>query len=205
MASVDQTLYVTGNSIKVGDMKFVLGEDIQLFKTDLKEIQDKPLEVSIDKIRRIYNGLGFKEIGCEDTSFGYGKSAAMVKHLIDDCDENEGDLYNVMKSIAPKKTTIHYTSIVSFKNEKYEALFECVMLCELCPRTAKGMIDPFAIPISVTVTQYVNGEKTVLIENQQIENPSRLSIAQQPDSRHLIHPRYFALNAYNHWKKSLSA
>jgi len=201
MASLDNTLYVTGNSIKVADMKSVLGENIQLFKTDLKEIQDKPLEVSIDKIRRIYHGLGSKEVGCEDTSFGYAKSTTMVKHLIDDCEENDGDLYNVMKAIAPKKNTIHYTSIVSFKNETYEALFECIMLCELCPRSGKGTIDPFAIPISVTVTQYVNGEKTVLIENQPIENPSRLSIAQQPQNRPLVHPRYFALNAYNHWKK----
>jgi hypothetical protein len=201
MAAIDDTLYVTGNSIKVADMKRVLGEDIKLFKTDTDEIQATPFNVSIDKIRRIHNELGFKPVGCEDTSFGFGKLAAMVKHVIDACEENEGDLYNVIKSIAPKKTTVDYTSIVSFKNENYEALFECRMTCRLCPRSGKGMIDPFAIPIEYTVTQYINGEKTVLVENQQIENPAGLSIAEQPENRHLVHPRQFALNAYNHWKK----
>lgn len=202
MASIDETLYVTGNSIKVADMKFVLGEDIQLFKTDIVEIQAKPLDVSIDKIGRIYNELGFKEVVCEDTSFGFGKLSAMVKHLIDACEEYEGDLYNVMKSISPKVQQVPYTSIVSFKNDRFEALFECVMICDLCPRSAKGMIDPFAIPIRYSVTQYINGERTVLIENQEIPNPENRSIAQQPENRGLVHPRHFALRAYNNWKKT---
>ncbi len=203
MTSIDRTLYVTGNSIKVGDMKRVLGEDIQLFKTDVDEIQANSLDVSKDKIRRIHTESGLKEVGCEDTSFGYGKLASMIKHVIDACDENKGDLYNVMKAIAPNDTIVNYTSIVSFKNESNEAFFECTMVCELCPRSGKGTIDPFAIPIEFTLKQYVNGVITVLTENQKIDNPEKRSIAQQPDNRHLVHPRYFALRAYNEWKKLL--
>lgn len=203
MTSIDKTLYVTGNSIKVADMKRVLGEDIQLFKIDIDEIQENSLEVSKDKIRRIYTESGFKQVACEDTSFGYGKLSSMIKHVIDACDENGGDLYNVMKAIAPKVNTVAYTSITSFKNKDYEAFFECEMICELCPRTGKGMIDPFAIPIEYTLKQYVNGEMTVLIQNQKIDNPGKLSIAQQPENRHLIHPRYFSLQAYNQWKSTI--
>lgn len=199
MSTKDNTMYVTGNSIKVADMKNVLGEDISLFKTDTDEIQGKPFKVSEDKIRKIYSEKGGKTVACEDTSFGFGKLASVVKDVVDTCTLYQGDLYNVMKAIAPKETIVEYTSIVSFKNSEYEALFECIMLCELCPRSAPGGIDPFAIPLKYTVNQYINGQRTILVENQTIDNPHGLSIAQQPENRTNCHPRYFALRAYHQW------
>jgi hypothetical protein len=194
-------MYVTGNSIKVGDMQAVLGKDISLFKTEIKEMQGKPFDVSLDKIRTLHSNCEFKAVACEDTTFGHGKVASVVKDIIDVCNENEGDLYNVIKAMAPKLENVKYTSIMSFKDDVHEALFVCEMLCLLCTRSGKGMIDPFAIPLECTVTQYVNGEKTVLIENQKIDNPDKLSIAQQAKNRHLIHPRYFSLMAYIQWRQ----
>lgn len=202
MATQDKTMYVTGNSIKVEDMKAVLSEDISLFKTEIAEIQGKPFDVSLDKIRTIYSKVAFKAIACEDTSFGHGKVASVVKDIIDECNENGGDLYNVIKAMAPNVADVKYTSIVSYKDNSHEALFECEMLCTLCPRSGKGTIDPFAIPLECTVTQYINGQKTVLIEKHKIDNPDKLSIAQQPEKRHLIHPRYFSLIAYKQWFRS---
>ena len=202
MATQDNTLYVTGNSIKVGDMQAVLGEVISLFDTKPAEIQGKPFDVSLDKIRTIHSKCGFKSVACEDTSFGHGRVASVVKDIIEVCGENEGDLYNVIKAMAPKLENVKYTSIMSYKDDHYEALFECEMLCKLCPRSGKGMIDPFAIPLECTVTQYVNGEKTVLIDRQPIDNPDKLSIAQQPLLRELLHPRRFSLRAYDKWRTS---
>ena len=199
MTTQNNTMYVTGNTIKVGDMKNVLGEDISLFKPNIDEIQGKPLKVSEDKIRKIYLEKGSKSVACEDTSFGFGRLATVVKDFVDTCEQYEGDLYNVMKAIAPKETIVEYTSIVSFKNSEYEAIFECVMRCKLCPRTGKGGIDPFAIPLECSVIQYINGERSTLVENQIIHNPKELSIAQQPEFRHLVHPRYYSLRAYKQW------
>ena len=204
MASKDNTLYVTGNSIKVGDMHAVLGQGISLFETKIAEIQGKPFDVSLDKIRTIHANCGFKAVSCEDTSFGHGKVASVVKDIIEECNEHEGDLYNVMKAMAPKLENVKYTSIMSFKDDHYEALFECEMLCKLCPRTGKGMIDPFGIPLECTVTQYINGERTVLIDRQPIDNPEKLSISQQPLLRDQVHPRRFSLRAYKQWRQSLS-
>jgi hypothetical protein len=201
MTTQNNTMYVTGNTIKVGDMKNVLGEDILLFKPNIDEIQGKPLKVSEDKIRKIYLEKGSNAVACEDTTFGHGKVASVVKDIIDVCDENGGDLYNVIKAMAPNIENVKYTSIMSFKDDVNEALFECEMLCKLCPRSGNGTIDPFAIPLECTVTQYVNGQKTVLIENQKIDNPEKLSIAQQSGKRHLIHPRYFSLMAYSQWQQ----
>lgn len=201
MSINDKVMYVTGNSIKVGDMQAILGKDILLFKTEIKEMQGKPFDVSLDKIRNLHSKCGYKAVACEDTTFGHGKVASVVKDIIDVCDENEGDLYNVIKAMAPKIENVKYTSIMSFKDDVNEALFECEMLCKLCPRSGKGTIDPFAIPIELSVSQYVNGQKTVLIENQKIDNPEKLSIAQQPNKRHLIHPRYFSLMAYIQWRQ----
>jgi hypothetical protein len=204
MANTDDTKYVTGNSIKVEDMKAVLGEDISLFNTKINEIQGKPFDVSLEKIRTIYSNCAFKAVACEDTSFGHGKVASVVKDIIETCNENEGDLYNVIKAMAPKVENVKYTSIMSFKDDTFEALFECEMLCQLCSRSGKGTIDPFAIPLEYTVTQHVNGQKTVLIENQKIDNPEKLSISQQTLLRKFIHPRYFSLRAYDQWRRSLS-
>ena len=199
MDNLNKTMYVTGNSIKVEDMRKVLGENIDLFKTNVEEIQGNPLRVSEDKIRKIFLEKGSVDVACEDTSFGHGKLAVVVKDFVETCSLYEGDLFNVMKAIAPKETNVDYTSILSFKNSSYEAFFECVMVCELCPRTAKGGIDPFAIPIEFTLVQHINGVRTVLIEKQKIDNPNKQSIAQQPEKRDLIHPRYFALRAYYEW------
>ena len=203
MATIYETKYVTGNSIKVEDMKAVLGEDISLFNTDINEKQGKPFDVSLDKIRTIWESCAFKAVACEDTSFGHGKVASVVKDIIEICNENEGDLYNTIKAMAPKVENVKYTSIMSFKDDTHEALFECEMICKLCTRSGKGTIDPFAIPLECTVTQYINGEKTVLIENQKIDNPEKLSISQQPLLRKFIHPRYFSLRAYDQWRRSL--
>ena len=199
MATKDTTMYVTGNSIKIGDMKNVLGEDISLFKTGINEIQGEPLKVAEDKIRRIYSEKEGGTVACEDTSFGHGKVASVVKDIIEVCNENEGDLYNAIKAMAPKVENVKYTSIMSFKDDHHEALFECEMLCKLCPRSANGMIDPFAIPLECTVRQYINGERTVLIDRQPIDNPQKLSIAQMPDIRDQVHPRRFSLKAYRQW------
>ena len=204
MANHDDTSYVTGNSIKVGDMHAVLGEGISLFDTKIDEIQGKPVDVSLDKIRRIHAKCGFlravRGVSCEDTSFGHGRVASVVKDIIEVCGENEGDLYNVIKAMAPKLENVKYTSIMSYKDDHNEALFECEMLCKLCPRSAKGLIDPFAIPLECTVTQYINGERTVLIDQQPIDNPEKLSISQQPLLRDQLHPRRFSLRAYNQWR-----
>jgi hypothetical protein len=204
MATTDETMYVTGNSIKVGDMHAVLGEGISLFETEIAEKQGKPFDVSLDKIRNIHSKCGLKAVSCEDTSFGHGKVASVVKDIIEVCNENEGDLYNAIKAMAPKLENVKYTSIMSFKDDLYEALFECEMLCKLCPRSGKGTIDPFAIPLECTVTQYINGERTVLIDRQLIDNPEKLSISQQQLLRDQVHPRRFSLRAYKQWRDSLS-
>ena len=203
MATVDTTLYVSGNKIKLADMKRVLGDDISTFNADVDEIQKGSFDVSVDKIRKIYALNGCKPVGCEDTSFGVGVLAAMIKHVIDECENNEGDLYNVLKAIAPKRKYFDYTSIFAFKSETYEAFFECRMKCEICPRSKPGLIDPFAIPVEYTLTQYVNGVKTVLCDGVKLDNPDKQSIAQQPDKRHLLHPRYIAVSAYSNWRKTI--
>jgi hypothetical protein len=201
MAFQDNTMYITGNSIKVQDMKAVLGDGIALFDTKIQEIQGEPFDVSLDKIRTVCSKSGYDAIACEDTSFGHGRVASVVKDIIETCNANEGDLYNVIKAMAPKQENVKYTSILAFKDGKDEALFVCEMLCKLCPRTGTGMIDPFAIPLECTVVQFVNGHKTIVIDKQIIDNPEQLSIAQQPKMRSQIHPRYFALRAYDQWRR----
>lgn len=202
MTTQEDTLYVTGNKIKVADLKRILGDHISTFETGIKEIQGIPLDVSLDKISKIYAEQGGRAVGCEDTSFGTGELASNIKQVTTACENNEGDLYNVMRALAPKRQYFDYTSIFSFKNRTYEAIFECIMKCEICPRSAPGMIDPFAIPISYNLIQHVNGERTVLVENHPIHNPGKLSIAKQPENRHLIHPRYIAVGAYNDWRQT---
>ena len=203
MATVDNTLYVTGNKMKLADLKRVLGDEIYTFSADVDEIQKGSFDVSVDKIRKIYAINGCQAVGCEDTSFGVGVLAAMIKHIIDECENNEGDLYAVMKAIAPKRKYFNYTSIFAFKSETYEAFFECCMKCEICPRSKPGLIDPFAIPVEYTLTQYVNGVKTVLCKDEKLDNPDKQSIAHQPENRHLLHPRYIAVRAYNDWRKTI--
>ena len=203
MATVDNTLYVSGNKMKLADLKRVLGDEISTFTADVDEIQKGSYDVSVDKIRKIHALKGCQPVGCEDTSFGVGVLAAMIKHILDECESNEGDLYAVLKAIAPKRQYFDYTSIFAFKNETYEALFECRMKCEICPRSKPGQIDPFAIPVEYTLIQYVNGVKTVLCEGVKLDNPDKLSIAQQPDKRHLLHPRYIAVRAYSDWRKTI--
>ena len=203
MATVDNTLYVTGNKMKLADLKRVLGDEISTFSADVDEIQKGSFDVSVDKIRKIYAINGCQAVGCEDTSFGVGVLAAMIKHIIDECENNEGDLYAVMKAIAPKRKYFNYTSIFAFKSETYEDFFECCMKCEICPRSKPGLIDPFAIPVEYTLTQYVNGVKTVLCKDEKLDNPDKQSIAHQPENRHLLHPRYIAVRAYNDWRKTI--
>jgi hypothetical protein len=203
MAIVDDTVYVSGNKMKLADMKRVLGDDISTFSIDVDEIQKGSFDVSVDKIRKIYAQNGCQAVGCEDTSFGTGVLAAMIKHVVDECESNEGDLYNVLRAIAPKRKYFDYTSILSFKNETYEAFFECRMKCEICTRSKPGLIDPFAIPVEYTLTQYVNGVKTVLCDGVKLDNPDKQSIAQQPDKRHLLHPRFIAVTAYKDWRTTI--
>jgi hypothetical protein len=199
---MDNTLYVSGNKIKLADMRKILGDEIFTFDTNIKEIQGIPREVGDDKITRIYSEQGGRPVGCEDTSFGLGELASYIKQITKICEENEGDLYNVMRSLAPKQQYFDYTSIFSFKDQQHEAIFECTMKCEICPRTAPGMIDPFAIPISYTLIKRVNGETTVLVEYQEVENPNKVSIAKQPENRHLLHPRHIAIGAYKKWRET---
>jgi hypothetical protein len=203
MATFDETTYVTGSGIKLDDFKRILGEDIFTKKIEVPEIQGDPFDVSVDKIRKIYDNQGSRPVGGEDTSFGVGKLASVVKDFVEECKLNGSDLYAVMRALAPKRQYFDYRSIFAYKDGLLEAFFECCMKCEICPRTADGMIDPFAIPIEYTLTQTVNGVRTVLCENQPIENPHKLSIAQQPDMRHLIHPRYFSIGAYKSWRESM--
>ena len=198
----DNTLYVTGNKMKLGDLKKVLGDDISTFDTGIKEIQGSPLDVSLDKISKIYAEQGGRAVGCEDTSFGTGDLASNIKQLTTECESNEGDLYNVLRALAPKRQFFDYTSIFSFKDQTHQAIFECIMKCEICPRTKPGMIDPFAIPIEYDLIMHVNGETTVLLKNQPICNPMKLSIAQMSDIRDRVHPRYFSLGAYCEWRQT---
>ena len=51
---MDRTLYVSGNKIKIADLKKILGDDISTFDTGIKEIQESPFNVSLDKISKIY-------------------------------------------------------------------------------------------------------------------------------------------------------
>jgi hypothetical protein len=44
--------------------------------------------------------------------------------------------------------------------------------------------------------------RTILAENVLVDNPERLSIAQQPKKRDQLHPRYFSLRAYKEWRTS---
>ena len=199
---MDGTLYVSGNKIKIADLKKILGDDISTFDTGIKEIQESPFNVSLDKISKIYAEQGGRPVGCEDTSFGTGDLASNIKQVTTACENNEGDLYNVLRALAPKRQYFDYTSIFSYKDQTHEAIFECTMKCEICPRSAPGMIDPFAIPISYDLIKHVNGERTVLVENQPIHNPGKLSIAKQPENRHLIHPRYIAVGAYHDWRQT---
>lgn len=203
MATCDETIYVTGNGMKMDDLKRVLGADISTSDVDVAEIQGDPFDVSVDKIRKIYAKQGSRAVGGEDTSFGVGKLASVIKDFIKECKNNESELYDVMRALAPKRQYFDYRSIFAYKDEITEAFFECCMKCEICPRTNAGMIDPFVIPVAYTLIQTVNGVMTVLCENQPIENPHRLSIAQQPDMRHLIHPRYFSVGAYKSWRTTM--
>jgi len=203
MATIEQindtTLYVSGNEMKLADMKRVLGAGITTIDDEVDEIQANPLSVSKDKIRKIYDKQK-TAVGCEDTSFGFGATASMVKHLIKDCKENGSELYDVLRALAPKAEYVNYNSIVSFKDGTDEVHFHCTMKCYLCARTAPGMIDPFAIPVKYTIEQHLNGVKTVLVADEAIYNPDKLSIAQQPDNRPLVHARYFALGVYKKWR-----
>lgn len=197
----DNTLYVTGNKMKLADLKKVLGDDISTFDTGIKEIQGSPLDVSLDKISKIYAEQGGRAVGCEDTSFGTGDLASNIKQITTECEMNEGDLYNVLRALAPKRQFFDYTSIFSYKDHTYQAVFECIMKCEICPRTKPGMIDPFAIPIEYDLIMHVNGETTVLQKNQPIWNPLKLSIAQMSDIRDQVHPRFFSVGAYTQWRQ----
>ena len=198
----DSTIYVTGNKMKLADLKKVLGDDISTFDTGIKEIQGSPLDVSLDKISKIYAEQGGRAVGCEDTSFGTGDLASNIKQITTECEMNEGDLYNVLRALAPKRQFFDYTSIFSYKDHTHQAVFECIMKCEICPRTKPGMIDPFAIPIEYDLIMHVNGETTVLQKNQPIWNPLKLSIAQMSDIRDQVHPRFFSVGAYNHWHQT---
>jgi hypothetical protein len=196
----DTTIYATGNGVKLDDLKAVLGQDI--INRDLKptEIQAIPIRATEDKIRRSFEAVGGVDVCCEETSFGTGELATFVKQIIDVCEKNGGDLHNMWKAVAPHRTEFDYTSIVAFKTEEIEAFFECIMKCAICPRSAAGKIDPFAIPIEYTLVQTVNGVKTILAENVAVDNPTRSSIAQQPAKRDELHPRYFSLRAYKEWR-----
>ena len=200
MTSEDKTIYATGNGVKLDDLKAVLGQDITNKDLKVPEIQAVPMRASEDKIRRNFEAVGEVDVCCEETSFGTGELATFVKQIVDTCEKNGGDLYNVWKAVAPHRTEFDYTSIVAFKNSKTEAFFECTMKCAICPRSAPGKIDPFAIPIQYTLVAILDGVRTVLAENVPVDNPTRLSIAQQPEKRPHIHPRYFSLRAYKEWR-----
>ncbi len=204
MSHADRTIYATGNGVKLDDLKAVLGPDI--INQDLKptEIQQMPIRATEDKVRRSFEMVGGADVCCEETSFGTGELATFIKQIIDACEKNGGDLHNVWKAVAPKRTEFDYTSIVGFKSPQTEAFFECTMKCTICPRSASGKIDPFAVPIQYTLVQIVNGVRTVLAENVAVDNPERLSIAQQPKKRDQLHPRYFSLRAYKEWRTSES-
>ena len=197
----DTTIYATGNGVKLDDLKAMLGQDIT--NRDLKptEIQAMAIRATEDKIRRCFEAVGGADVCCEETSFGTeDELATFVKQIIEACEKNGGDLHNVWKAVAPERTEFNYTSIVAFKNEQIEAFFECTMKCAICPRSAPGKIDPFAVPIEYTLVQTVNGIKTILAQNVAVDNPARLSIAQQPAKRPHIHPRHFSLRAYKEWR-----
>lgn len=200
MSQADKTIYATGNGVKLDDFKVVLGQDI--INQDLKptEIQGSPMQASEDKIRRCFDAVGGVDVCCEETSFGTGELATFIKQIVDTCEKNGGDLHNVWKAVAPHRTEFDYTSIVAFKSAKIEAFFECTMKCGICPRCGSGKIDPFAVPIQYSLVQIVNGVRTILAENVAIDNPTRWSIAQQPEKRPDLHPRYFSLRAYKEWR-----
>lgn len=198
----DRTIYATGNGVKLDDFKSVLGQNIIARDLKVTEIQGHPMSAAVDKIQRNFEEVKEVDVCCEETSFGTGELATFIKQIVDTCEKNGGDLYNTWKSIAPARTDFDYTSIVAFKSSTFEALFVCVMECELCPRSCAGKIDPFAVPTQYTVRRYVNGVETVLAENVAVDNPERKSIAQQSDRRHMLHPRYYSLRAYKDWRTS---
>jgi hypothetical protein len=196
----DTTIYATGNGVKLDDFKIVLGQNIKAKDVKVTEIQGLPIPAAVDKIQRNFEKLEGVDVCCEETSFGTGELATFIKQIVDACEKNGGDLFRTWTAIAPLRTDFDYTSIVAFKSSTFEALFVCVMKCELCERSCAGKIDPFAVPIEYTVRRYVNGVETVLAENVAVDNPERKSIAQQSDRRHLLHPRYYSLRAYKEWR-----
>ncbi len=198
--SQDKTIYATGNGVKLDDLKAVLGQDIINQNLKPTEIQAMPIRATEDKIRRCFEAVGGADVCCEETSFGTGELATFIKQIVDTCEQNGGDLHNVWKAVAPRLTEFDYTSIVAFKNAKIEAFFECIMKCAICPRSADGKIDPFAVPIQYTLVQTFNGVRTILAENILVDNPEQLSIAQQPKKRDQLHPRYFSVRAYKEWR-----
>jgi hypothetical protein len=200
----DTTIYVTGNGVKLDDLQAVLGQDIAIRDLKPTEIQAFPMCATEDKVRRCFDAVGGADVCCEETSFGTGDElATFIKQIVDACEKNGGDLHNMWKAVAPHKTEFNYTSIVAFKSAQIEAFFECTMKCAICPRSAPGKIDPFAIPIEYTLVRTVNGIKTILAENVALDNPSRLSIAQQPAKRYERHPRYYSLRAYKQWRTEI--
>jgi len=195
----DQTIYATGNGMKLEDMQNVLGKGIIARDLKVVEIQDLPLRVAEDKIRRCFEIVQTDVCG-EDTSFGTDEVAAFVKQINQVCKKYGGSLDKVWDAMAPKLEFKDYTSIVAFKNKDHEAFFECTMKCRTCPRKTEGLIDPFTIPVEYTLKAHVNGTTTVLEENVPVDNPDQLSIAEQSSKRQFLHPRYFALRAYLQWR-----
>lgn len=208
MSQGDTTIYATGNGVKLDDLKAVLGQGI--INCDLKpiEIQQLPIHATEDKVRRCFEMAKGADVCCEETSFGTGELATFIKQIIDACDKNGGKLDQVWKAVAPGRTEFDYTSIVGFKNQQIEAFFECTMKCAICERSGSGKIDPFAVPIQYTLVRFVKGvsdphpDRTVLEENVAVDNPKGLSIAEQPEKRAQLHPRYFSLRAYKEWRMS---
>jgi len=196
---VDLTIYATGNGMKLDDLKRVLGEGIITQDLKIVEIQDMPLRVAEDKIRRCFD-ITQTDVCCEETSFGVDEVAAYVKQINQVCKKYGGSLDKVWDAMAPKLEFKDYTSIVAFKNKDHEAFFECTMKCRTCSRKTEGLIDPFTIPVEYTIKAHVNGTTTILEENVAVDNPDQLSIAEQSSKRHLLHPRYVSLRAYHAWR-----
>jgi len=81
----DRTLYVSGNKIKLDDMRKILGDHISTFNTKIKEIQGIPVEVTeVESLLQIKLKLG-DEVSGGTSKQGKivtreGEKAAHLKH-----------------------------------------------------------------------------------------------------------------------------
>ena len=175
----------------------------------MDEIQNTPICVAIDKVRKIF--IKYEQAClCEDTGLGLPAEfylakkkepvfPALIKHLIDACKAGGGALVFALNAISPGHTLYEYTSTVAFCDGIRDILFQCIMTGTIRHGDGKGDIDPYFVSISYTVVRIEDGVSVTLVQDQQVDNPDQKTIGEQPENRAYVHPRYFSLGAAKSW------